>query len=92
MVNLNLTLDMERVTQVEVNENFNEALLTVKLKGKSDLDKDSLKVEINDKQMKYSSSREYGPYPQTKDVTVSALGKAKGKTFHAETKQSKQEI
>ena len=41
--------------------------------------------------MKYSSSREYGPYPQTKDVTVS-LGKAKGKTFHAETKQSKQEI
>ena len=34
--------------------------------------------------MKYSSSREYGPYPQTKDVTVSALGKAKGKTFHAE--------
>ena len=31
---------------VEVNENFNEALLTVKLKGKSDLDKDSLKVEI----------------------------------------------
>ena len=28
--------------------------------------------------MKYSSSREYGPYPQTKDVTVSALGKAKG--------------
>lgn len=74
---------------VEVNENFNEALLTVKLKGKSDLDKDSLKVEINDKQMKYSSSREYGPYPQTKDVTVSALGKAKGKTFHAETKTIK---
>ena len=57
---------------VEVKQNFNEALLTVKLKGKSDLDKDSLKVEINDKQMKYSSSREYGPYPQTKDVTVCA--------------------
>lgn len=74
---------------VEVNENFNEALLTVKLKGKSDLDKNSLKVEINDKQMKYSRSREYGPYPQTKDVTVSALGKAKGKTFRTETKTIK---
>lgn len=42
--------------------------------------------------MKYSSSREYGPYPQTKDVTVSALGKAKGKHSMQRQKQSKQEI
>lgn len=74
---------------VEVNENFNEALLTVKLKGKSDLDKDSLKVKINDKEMKYDTSREYGPYPQTKDIIVSASGKAKGKTFKSETKTIK---
>ena len=37
--------------------------------------------------MKYSSSREYGPYPQTKDVTVS-LGKAKGK--HSMQRQNNQ--
>ncbi|MCI2774776.1 zinc ribbon domain-containing protein [Staphylococcus petrasii] len=74
---------------VEVNENFNEALLTVKLKGKSDLDDDSLKVKINDKEMKYSTSREYGPYPQNKDIVVSASGKAKDKTFKSETKTMK---
>ncbi|PTE70106.1 hypothetical protein BUY46_00640 [Staphylococcus devriesei] len=74
---------------VEVNENFNEALLTVKLKGKSDLDEDSLKVKINDKEMDYSTSREYGPYPQNKDITVSATGKVKGKTFKSESKTMK---
>ncbi|MCJ1655710.1 hypothetical protein MT340_002935 [Staphylococcus sp. NRL 16/872] len=71
---------------VEVNENFNEALLTVKLKGKSDLEDNSLKVKINDKEMKYSTSREYGPYPQNKDIVISASGKVKGKTFKSETK------
>ena len=42
---------------VEVNENFNEASLKVKLKGKSDLDKNTLKVTINDKEMKYDASK-----------------------------------
>ena len=28
----------------------------------------------------------YGPYPKTKDITISATGKAKGKKFSSETK------
>lgn len=36
--------------------------------------------------MSYSNSKEYGPYPKTKDITISATGKAKGKKFSSETK------
>lgn len=74
---------------VDVSENFNEASLKVKLKGKSDLDKDTLKVTINGKDMKYDASKEYGPYPQNKDISVSASGKAKDKTFTSTSKTIK---
>ncbi len=39
--------------------------------------------------MAFSSSKTYGPYPQNKDITISASGKAKGKTFQAQTKTIK---
>lgn len=74
---------------VEVNENFNEASLKVKLKGKSDLDKNTLKVTINDKEMKYDASKIYGPYPQNKDISVSATGMVKDKTFTSTSKTIK---
>ena len=74
---------------VDVNENFNEAALKVKLKGKSDLDKNTLKVTINDKEMKYDASKIYGPYPQNKDISVSATGMVKDKTFTSTSKTIK---
>ena len=33
-----------------------------------------LKVTINDREMAFSSSKTYGPYPQNKDITISASG------------------
>ncbi len=48
------------------------------------------KVTINDREMAFSSSKTYGPYPQNKkDITISASGKAKGKTFTTQTKTIK---
>ncbi len=37
----------------------------------------------------FPSSKTYGPYPQNKDITISASGKAKGKTFTTQTKTIK---
>ena len=48
-----------------------------------------LKVTINDREMAFSSSKTYGPYPQNKDITISASGKAKDKTFTTQTKTIK---
>ena len=39
--------------------------------------------------MKYDASKEYGPYPQNKDISVSASGKAKDKTFTSTSKTIK---
>ena len=39
--------------------------------------------------MAFSSSKTYGPYPQNKDITISASGKAKDKTFTTQTKTIK---
>ncbi|MGW9855913.1 membrane-associated protein TcaA [Staphylococcus hominis] len=74
---------------VDVSEDFNEALLKVKLKGKNDLDKNTLNVTINGKEMKYDASKEYGPYPQNKDINVSASGQVKDKTFTSTSKTIK---
>ena len=71
---------------VEASEDFDQAYLNIKLKGASKLSDSSEKVKINDREMSYSNSKEYGPYPKTKDITISATGKAKGRTFKSETK------
>lgn len=71
---------------VDVNENFEEANVSVKLKGDTKLDDSSKKVTINDRTMDFSSSKSYGPYPKNKDINISASGKAKGKTFTTTTK------
>lgn len=74
---------------VDVNENFEEAHLNIKLKGATKLTSKSKKIIINDRTMSYSNSKEFGPYPKNKDITISAQGKAKGKTFESETKTIK---
>src|SRR5699024_5409411 len=66
---------------IDVNEDFNEAYIEVELNGASEIDKDSVKVKINDKEYDYAKSKEFGPYPKTKDITISAEGEAKKKTF-----------
>ena len=71
---------------VEASEDFDQTYLNIKLKGASKLSESSEKVKINDREMSYSNSKEYGPYPKTKDITISATGKAKGKKFSSETK------
>ena len=37
--------------------------------------------------MSYSNSKEYGPYPKTKDITISATGKQKVKNLVQKPKQ-----
>ncbi|MEO4434206.1 hypothetical protein ABC925_18410, partial [Staphylococcus aureus] len=74
---------------VDVTEDFEEANITVTLKGDTKLNDSSKKVTINDREMAFSSSKTYGPYPQNKDITISASGKAKGKTFTTQTKTIK---
>ena len=71
---------------VEASEDFDQTYLNIKLKGASKLSDSSEKVKINDREMSYSNSKEYGPYPKTKDITISATGKAKGRKFSSETK------
>lgn len=36
---------------------------------------------MNDKTYDYAKAKEIGPYPKTKDITISAEGEAKKKTF-----------
>ncbi|HDY9494071.1 TPA: hypothetical protein RRM84_001757 [Staphylococcus argenteus] len=74
---------------VDVTEDFEEANISVTLKGDTKLKDSSKKVTINDKEMAFSSSKTYGPYPQNKDITISASGKAKDKTFTTQTKTIK---
>src|SRR5699024_10513519 len=57
------------------------AYIEVELNGASEIDKDSVKVKINDKEYDYAKSKEFGPYPKTKDIAISAEGEAKKKTF-----------
>lgn len=66
---------------VDVSEDFNEAYIVVDLKGASEIDKDTVKVKVNDKTYDYAKNQEIGPYPKTKELTVSAEGQAKKKTF-----------
>ena len=74
---------------VDVNEDFNEAKVHVKIKNGEQLSRSSLKVKINDRTWDYGNAKVYGPYPKNKDITVSATGKVKGKTFETETKSIK---
>lgn len=71
---------------VEASEDFDQTFINIKLKGASKLSDSSKKVKINNREMSYSHSKEFGPYPKTKDITISATGKAKGKTFNSDTK------
>lgn len=66
---------------IDVSEDFNEAYIQVELSGASEIDKDTVKVKINDKTYDYAKAKEIGPYPKTNDITVSAEGEAKKKTF-----------
>ncbi|MBE9411759.1 hypothetical protein IM158_14055, partial [Staphylococcus epidermidis] len=71
---------------VDVAEDYDQSFINIKFKGASKLSDKSEKVQINDRTFTYSHSKEFGPYPKTKDITISATGKAKGKTFSSETK------
>ena len=51
------------------------------MKGASEIDKDTVKVKVNDKTYDYTNNKEIGPYPKTQELTVSAEGEAKKKTF-----------
>lgn len=66
---------------VDVSEDFNEAYIVLDLKGASEIDKDTVKVKVNDKTYDYADNKEIGPYPKTQELTVSAEGEAKKKTF-----------
>lgn len=66
---------------IDVSEDFNEAYIQVDLNGASNIDKNTVKVKINDKTLKYKKDKSYGPYPKTQEVTISAEGQAKKKTF-----------
>ena len=71
---------------VDVAEDYDQSFINIKFKGANKLSDKSEKVQINDRTFTYSHSKEFGPYPKTKDITISATGKAKGKTFSSETK------
>ncbi len=49
---------------VDVTEDFEEANISVTLKGDTKLNDSSKKVTINDHEMAFSSSKTYGPYPK----------------------------
>ena len=44
------------------------------------------KLKFNDREMSYSNSKRIWTISKTKDITISATGKAKGRTFKSETK------
>ncbi len=51
---------------VDVHEDFDEAYIQVELSGASEIDKDSVKVKINDKTYDYAKGKEIGPYLKQK--------------------------
>ncbi|EHJ08864.1 zinc ribbon domain-containing protein [Staphylococcus simiae] len=86
---LNFDFKQSNSETVDITEDFDEANINVTLKGDTKLSDKSKKVTINDKEMAFSKAKSYGPYPQNKDITISASGKAKGKTFTTQTKTIK---
>lgn len=70
---------------IDVTEDFNEANIQVELNGASKIDKNTVKIKINDKTFNYKKDKSYGPYPKTQEVTISAEGQAKKKTFKSST-------
>ncbi|MCU5745251.1 hypothetical protein N9R04_00765 [Staphylococcus sp. SQ8-PEA] len=74
---------------VNVNEDFNEAYIEPKIEGAKDLDHNSIRIHINDHTYDYKKGQAYGPYPKTKEVTVSAEGAVKKKTFKSTSTQVK---
>ena len=70
---------------VDVAEDYDQSFINIKFKGANKLSDKSEKVQINDRTFTYSHSKNL-VLSKTKDITISATGKAKGKTFSSETK------
>ena len=64
---------------IDVTEDFNEAYIQVELNGASNIDKNTVKVKINDKTYKYKKDKSYGPYPKHKKLRFLQRDKLKRK-------------
>lgn len=68
--------------KIIVDDSFNQAWFKPSIDSENLLDKDSIKIVINDKDTKYNPNKVYGKYPlDDKPVKVYAVGKVDDKTF-----------
>lgn len=67
--------------KVIANENFNQTWFKVKLNNSSLLDKDTIKLVIDNHKTEYHSTNVYGKYYNPTELKVYAIGKLDGKEF-----------
>src|SRR5699024_5335284 len=78
---LKFNFNISNHVTIKISEYIKDDKIVVDLKGTSKIEKDTVKVKVNDKTYDYAKNQEKGPYPKTKELTVSAEGQAKKKTF-----------
>lgn len=82
---LNFNFNNSNSETVDVTEDFKEAYLDIQLEGASKLKGDSIKVKINGESERYKKDKRFGPYPVNDEITISAKGTAKDKSYTSNT-------
>lgn len=67
--------------KVMAKDHFNQAWFEVDLKNTDNLDENSFKLYINNKEVDYKDSMRYGKYPTNSPLNVYIKGKSDDKTF-----------
>lgn len=79
------TEDFVKGKKVVASTHYNTYSIKPLLKNSDKLDKDSLKIFINENQNDYKPNKVYGKYPTSETISVYATGKFNGTVFTTET-------
>lgn len=80
-INGQLFINTDDKEKIFADDEFNQSSFKVKLKNNEQLDKHSLKLFINDKQVDYQANKTYGKYPNNDGIDVYATGLVDDKKF-----------
>lgn len=80
-----LFIDTNKKGQIIADDVFNQVAFKIRLKNADDIDKNTLKLNVNNHEVNYDSNKIYGKYPSDKNIKVFAKGKVDDKTFKSNT-------
>jgi uncharacterized membrane protein YvbJ len=80
-INGQLFINTDDKGKIFADDEFNQSSFKVKLKNNEKLDKRSLKLYVNNKQVDYQENKVYGKYPNKDGIEVYATGLVDDKKF-----------